>query len=363
MSTAKYSRKALGSQKPKFCLFSSQHALGFTLLSVTLLLWITSSVAVQAIFGGSAQFRKPVFVTLFNSAMSAFLLLPRIAGDTALGSLSATITSVGALSATAGLIWLCSQFVFNISLLHTSVATNTVLSSTSSIFTFVFSLFICHDPFRWRTFCAALLSCLGCAMVAKEAPQNLQADAVTTSSFGDTLALTSAALFALASVLLRRWAPQEIDMTSYLGVNGLLSIVLAPGVLFVAHVGGLESFKAPTVKTLLALALNAVAGCSFANYLYTRALLLLSPVVANMYMSLSIPCSAVVDELLLGQHRFSLGWAAGASLSCIAVFGAALDLDASDEDLLRKDLCRNVDDSELASLLGNMGDNQEDDGE
>lgn len=335
---------------------TSQHMLGFAMLTGTLFLWIASSVAVQTIFGGPVQFRKPMFLTLFNSATSTVLLLPRIFdARTAKTSLVSTISAVGSLSGTAGLIWLCSQFIFNISLLHTSVATNTVLSSTSSMFTFVFSLCICRDRFSWRTCGAATLSCLGCAVVAYQAPQNLQADAVTTSSFGDALALTSAALFALASVLLRKWALPEMDMSDYMGVNGLLSLVLAPGMLYAGHVCGIESFTAPSIRIVMALAVNAVVGSSFANYLYTRALMLLSPVVANMYMSLSIPLSALTDELLLGEHRFSLGWAMGASMACVAVFAAAFDMDESEEDM-RKDMRRHADDAELESLLDSMGD-------
>jgi len=330
-----------------------QHVQGFTMLTGTLLLWIASSVAVQMIFGGPVQYRKPMFLTLFNSASASFLLLPRLAD--AKTSIVASIASVRALSGTAGLVWLCSQFMFNLSLEHTSVATNTVLSSTSSVFTFVFSLCICRDRFRWRTCGAAFLSCCGCAMVARQSPETLSADAVTTSSFGDALAVSSAALFALASVLLRKWAPRELDMSTYMGVNGLLSLVLAPVLLSVVHFGGMESFTAPSGRIMVALAMNAVFGCSCANYLYTRAMMLLTPVVANMYMCLSIPLSALTDEVLLGEHRFSFWWAVGASMSCAAVAYAALDLEVSDEELRGS-----ADEDELETLMGSMGDDDYD---
>lgn len=329
----------------------SRHVLGFIMLSGTLSLWIASSVVVQAIFVGAAPFRKPIFLTLFNSAMSLFLLLPRI---TSLSSdAQIPLKTVGMLSATAGLFWLSSQFAFNLSLLHTSVATNTVLSSTSSMFTFVFSLWICDDPFRGRTFAAAVLSCLGCALVAEEAPQDLQQDAIRTSQFGDALTLTSAALFALASVLLRRLAPRDTDMGSYMGMNGLFSVLLAPGILYLAHRTGVETFQAPTLRTFLALAVNALIGCSLANYLYSRAVMVLSPVVANMFMCLSIPLSALVDEGLLGEHRFSPRWALGAAMVCCAVFGGAFDLESCSEEDLHKDLrTYSEDPEELESLLG-----------
>merc|ERR1719215_1538503 len=155
------------------------------------------------------------------------------------------MVSVVRASATVGLLWLSSQIIFNLSLLHTSVATNTVLSSTTSVFTFIFSLLILQDPFRRRSFVAAMLSCLGCAVVAAHTPQNLAEGAITNSYVGDALALTAAAMFACASVLLGKVAPEGMEINVYMGMNGLLSLAYAPGLLFVAHVGGLESFQAP----------------------------------------------------------------------------------------------------------------------
>jgi len=315
-----------------------------------MILWVASSVTIQMIFSG-VHFEKPVFVTLLNSASSVSLLLPRLARHcglrsqrsrerektrNALGGLAVGIQeakrkssnlSVLKLSATIGLLWLCAQWIFNLSLLYTSVATNTVLSSTSSVFTFFFSLVLCRDPFRWCSFNAALCSFIGCMMVSLQSPRNVAASAVTNSVFGDLLTLSSAALFALVSVMLRKLAPKEFDLSAFMGMNGLLAIGLSPGVLYAAHHAGLEHFRPPTGETLLALTVNAVLGSTCANYLYTSALLLLSPLVTTVSMSLSIPISALTDELVLRQHRFSGGWLLGACFVASGVVFAAFDLE------------------------------------
>lgn len=332
-----------------------QCALGFMMLSGTLLLWVASSVVVQAIFGGEVRFRKPMFVTLFNAAVSVSLLTPQMA-NCRLGT--ATSLSVVKLSATVGLLWLCSQWIFNLSLLYTSVATNAVLSSTSSVFTFFFSLVICHDPFRRLSFVAAVLSCLGCTIVSLQQPKTLTHGAVQNSTLGDALALTSAAMFALTSVLFRKLAPADLDAALYMGINGLLALVISPLLLYLGHMGGFERFTAPTHYTLAALTANALLGCSLANYLYTSALLLLPPLVVNICMSLSIPISAVTDELLLGQHRFSVGWAFGAAITSIGVVFAALDPDsaASWSSEAAEDVRGEVaDEAELESLIKSVG--------
>merc|ERR1719282_779534 len=110
-------------------------------------------------------------------------------------------------------------------------------------------------------------------------------------------------------------------------MNGLIAAGLSPALLFAAHFAGVEIFEPPSPKMMVVLVANALLGCTLANYLYTSALLLLSPLVANVCLSLSIPVSAFADGVLLGQHRFSFGWVLGAALVSISVVCAALDLD------------------------------------
>lgn len=339
-----------------------RRALGFVMLGTTVVLWVSSSFLVQRIFEG-VHFEQPIFVTLFNSASSVSLLVPRLVcgpktttSDARKGASATPILDVLRLSGTIGLLWLCAQWIFNVSLLYTSVATNTVLSSTSSVWTFVFSLLICHDPFRWLSFGAASLSFLGCAIVALQNPRSLNESAVANSMLGDGLALASAAMFALASVMLRRWAPEEFDTGFFMGMNGLLVLGLSPALLAGADCLGLEQFQYPSAHTLAFLALNALLGCTFANYLYTSALLLLSPLIATVCMSLSIPISALADELLLREHRFSAGWAAGAALVGSGVVLAAFDFT---EPAPEAEDRNGAEAAELQSLLEAEGDEGE----
>merc|ERR1719335_1686974 len=113
-----------------------------------------------------------------------------------------------------------------------------------------------------------------------------------------------------------------------MGCNGLLALGLSPPVLYAAHRYGLEDFRPPDGEVFLALSINAVLGSTCANYLYTSALLLLSPLVTTVCMSLSIPISALTDELVMRQHRFSMGWLVGATFVACGVVFAAFDLEA-----------------------------------
>lgn len=355
---------------------------GFVMLGGTLFLWVGSSIALQTIFGGDVQFRQPAFVTLFNSAMSSLLLLPRLcprgrrrnaaaAGAFPKATRTSSMFAVAQLSSSVGLVWLLSQLLFNMSLLQTSVATNTVLSSTSSIFTLLFSLVIFGDSIRWLSFLAAFCTFLGCTAVTLQAPSPVGANAVPNSFMGDVLALVSAALFALTSVLLRRCSSlatagnggadgggggeDDIEPEAFLGMNGFISLCLAPFLLFAAHESGWESFRQPEPETLVFLAMNAFLGGMVANYLYTSALFLLSPLMASVTLSLSIPLAAFADEVLLGQHRFSFGWILGATLSASGVVFAALDMQPAESENGNKSArCEPSEADELQSLLRPM---------
>lgn len=185
-------------------------------------------------------------------------------------------------------------------------------------------------------------------------------DAMANSLLGDLLALGSAAMFSLASVMLRKLAPAEFDIGFFMGVNGFLVLSVSPVVLVLVHVLGIEKFQAPGMWTLVFLAGNALLGCTLANYLYTSALLVLSPLAATVSMSLSIPVSALMDQVVLRNHTFSTGWAAGAALVGASVFLVALDSDPDEDLKAARDDRRGAEETELQSLI-TAADSAEDD--
>lgn len=351
---------------------------GYLMLGLVVFLWVGSSVAVQMIFE-DVQFEQPVFITLFNSASSVCLLLPRVAAwcfrptnlevhdddekgvwrKPASEAAECSISQIFRLSASVGLLWLTGGFLFNMSLERTSVATNTVLSSSSSVFTFIFSVTIGGEPFKWWSFLASTFSFLGCIVVITQSPKSTAANAVPNDTTGCALALLSACTFACVSVLLQKLSPKELDVSAWIGMNGFLALCLSPGILWVAQVGGLEAYKTPTGRTFVCLLLNALVGCTFANYLYSSALLLLSPLVATVGVSLTIPVSALADEMVLKQHSFSTTWVAGAFLVVAGVILAAADMgpeveEGREDGKRRRKGDDDAPDTEMQSLLHNQ---------
>ncbi|CAI7849100.1 unnamed protein product, partial [Closterium sp. NIES-53] len=63
-------------------------------------------------------------------------------------------------------VWFLAQFTFNLSLAYTSVTSNTILSCTSSLFTFALSVYLLHERFCLRKLLSVLLCVAGTAVVA-----------------------------------------------------------------------------------------------------------------------------------------------------------------------------------------------------
>lgn len=257
------------------------------------------------------------------------------------------MASLVRLSLSIGSLWLLAQWLYNLSLAHTDLATNTVLSSTSSIFTLCFSVLLNRDNLRWLSILAALISFVGCMIVVAQSPSGDARLAVGTSSLGYALAIFSAAMSSLASVLFQKHCPAGLDPSMFMATNGVLAGLFSPLLLYALHRLSLESFHVPTAETLIFLCANAIMGSTLAMYLYTRALLLLSPLVANICLTLSIPTAALTDGIMK-RHSFSIGWMFGASIMALGALFAAMDLERVEREILET-----AEVAELESLLEN----------
>lgn len=91
------------------------------------------------------------------------------------------------------------------------------------------------------------------------------------------------------------------------GLIGLSTCLLLAPLLAINHVLALERFAAPSRTTLLALTLNALLGSVLSNMLLARAMLLASPLVGTVGLSLSIPLAILSDVARGKSAKLELG--------------------------------------------------------
>lgn len=125
---------------------------------------------------------------------------------------------------------------------------NTILSSTSSLFTFLVALAFLGETFTWLKLTGVLLCMGGTIMVSLADSKNGNVVAANPL-FGDILALFSAALYAIYITLIRKKLPDEekgegqASTAQFLGFIGLFNLITFLPVALFLNLTRLEQFN------------------------------------------------------------------------------------------------------------------------
>lgn len=161
-------------------------------------------------------------------------------------------------------------------------------------------------------------------------------------AFGDILALVSAVMCAVYTTVLKKKVGSHfrVNMPLFFGFVGLFNIVaLLPG-LIIFHVAGLERFELPPTKRILFIVLvrinplkqrshcepapddtqtNAIISL-ISDICWAYSMLLTSPLVVTVGLSLTIPLSLVGQIIINHQIASFLYWAGAAIVFVSFVF-------------------------------------------
>ncbi|GET86037.1 hypothetical protein, conserved [Leishmania tarentolae] len=209
-------------------------------------------------------------------------------------------------------LWFLANYLFNLSLSITSVASNTILSSTSSIWALAFSHMLLRQPVEAHRLTAVALSVSGTVLVGLSDKDS----AGGHSTFGGNIvALLSAFFYAAYTSVLKAHMPDDerFSMGMVFGAVGVLNFAfLWPGLVLLS-VTGAEKFVWPSWQQLWPLLMNSLIGTNLSDVLWARSVVLTSPVVATLGLSLTTPLAMVVDAIFKNAH-FSGAYVAGAVL-------------------------------------------------
>ncbi|OCF38737.1 solute carrier family 35, member F5 [Kwoniella heveanensis CBS 569] len=174
-------------------------------------------------------------------------------------------------------VWFIANWAVNASLAWTSVASVTILSSTSGFFTLALGR-ICGVETLTRTkVLAVVASFIGVLLVTKSdnslSPSVITPDEPALPShpiFGDFLALLSAAFYAVYVILLKvRVVDEErADMQLMLGFAGLFNTIALIPVFPILHYTGWETFELPPTKEAWIICLINFCITLSSDYLY-----------------------------------------------------------------------------------------------
>lgn len=153
---------------------------------------------------------------------------------------------------------------------------------------------------------AVLISLVGVSFVSYSDTKELSQETVeqqVSPIIGDILALLGAFFYGCYTTLLKLKIGDEdrIDMPLFFGFVGAFNLLFLWPVIPILNYTGLETFEIPMNGTLWAvIIINAFIGTFVSDYLWLVSMLMTSPLVVTLGISLTIPLALMGDVLFKG---------------------------------------------------------------
>ncbi|KIN04990.1 hypothetical protein OIDMADRAFT_39431 [Oidiodendron maius Zn] len=358
----------------------ARRTLGIFLLSVTVFLWTASNFLASYIFADNT-FSKPYFVTYLNTSCFAVSLFPiflrapyrrnlseiraaileyfqsskksnrwgrRKSTDSTEDPLSTSETrllgdgeSPGerlsgtypladsdgplgfrdtvAISLEFSLLWFTANYLVAACLEYTSVASSTILTSMSSIFTLLFGALMGVEHFSFRKLVGVLACFAGIILISTVDLSDEDNDenrgkfphkSQSQIAIGDAMAFGSAVMYGMYTVVMKKRIGNEdrVNMPLFFGLVGLFNVIfLWPGFL-VLHFTGVETFELPSSRKVWTVILLNSAASFISDYCWAYAMLLTTPLVVTVGISMTIPLSLLGQIVLNSQYTGAWYW-------------------------------------------------------
>lgn len=216
------------------------------------------------------------------------------------------------------ILWFLANYFVAACLEYTTVASSTILTSTSSVWTLIFGALLSVEEFTIKKLVGVLASLAGIILISSidiTGNQDKNRGSFPHKShkeiaIGDVLAFTSAVMYGIYTTLMKKRIGNEsrVDMPLFFGFVGLFNfITLLPG-FFILHFTGIETFELPPTRRILAIVLINSATSLVSDLCWAYSMLLTSPLVVTVGLSLTIPLSLIGQMIEYSQTSSVSYW-------------------------------------------------------
>lgn len=321
-------------------------------LSSVVVFWVLSSFLVSDLFEDNI-YRKPFFITYINTVSFIFYLLPYFLFEaegiqeffdvlkrdfrqspTRLNDIETVTYGSGSeeslvipeqpdlevgiyetvvLSLQFCALWFSANLVTNYSLSYTSVASQTILSSTSSFFTLMVGYLYAVEKINRNKIYGVILCFTGVVIVTKDDTSYTNPSISNFLVFcGNMLALSGALIYGVYTILLKvktviknSTLERQLNTHLFFGFVGVFCLVILWPVIIILHFTGVEPFELPSSGKVWRLVLVNMLITLISDFCWCKAVILTSPLTVTVGLSLTIPLAMVGDWFLKGFH---LNW-------------------------------------------------------
>jgi solute carrier family 35, member F5 len=246
------------------------------------------------------------------------------------------------LSAEFSVLWFAANYFAAACLEYTTVGSATILTSTSSVWTLLFGALAGVERFSVRKLLGVAASLAGLALVSSldvagwggggGGGGGAGEEAGRAGSFphktgrelavGDALALVGAVVYGIYAVVLkaRIGSEERVNLPLFFGLVGLLNATLMwPAFLFL-HISGIEPFELPPTGRILTIVLVNSTSSMVSDFCWAFAMLLTSPLLVTVGLSLTIPLSLVGQMFISGVYADFIYWLGALVVLCSFIF-------------------------------------------
>ncbi|KAI0201239.1 hypothetical protein F4808DRAFT_131790 [Astrocystis sublimbata] len=217
------------------------------------------------------------------------------------------------------IIWFLGNYTASACLEYTSVGSATIITSTSSVWTLIFCGLMKIEAFSARKLVGVLASLSGVILISlvdlsgdgnDEDRGNFPHKSQSQIAIGDALAFTSAIVYGVYVVVMKTRVGNEerIDMPLFFGLVGTFNILLLWPLFPILHYTGIEPFELPPNGKVWAIILINSLASSVADVSWAYAMLLTTPLVVTVGLSLNIPLSLVGEMIQYQQYSSLVYW-------------------------------------------------------
>jgi len=241
------------------------------------------------------------------------------------------------------MLWFLANYLVAACLEYTSVASSTILTSTSSIWTLIFGVLFRVEGFSYKKLIGVLASLAGIVLISSvdlsgkdndENRGNFPHKSQGEIAIGDAMAFGSAIMYGIYAIVMKKRIGNEdrVHMPLFFGLVGLFNVVfLWPGFILL-HFTRVERFELPPTGKIWTIVLLNSASSFVADYSWAYAMLLTTPLVVTVGLSLTIPLSLIGQMILSSQYSSALYWVGACVVLLSFLF---INHESKDEDELQ----------------------------
>ncbi|XP_057968821.1 uncharacterized vacuolar membrane protein YML018C-like isoform X1 [Malania oleifera] len=224
-------------------------------------------------------------------------------------------------------VWFITEYLAHASLARTSVASTTMLFSTSGFFTLFIGALLGEDTISIAKVVCVFVSMAGVAMTTFGSSWTAdESQNGKHSLLGNIFGLASAVIDGLFFVLLKKFAGEDgerVDLQKLFGFIGLFTLVALWSLAWPLTALGIESnfFLPRSFKTAEIVLANSFVGTVLSDYLWALGVVWTNPLVSALGESLTIPLAMASDMVIHGRH-YSVVYILGSALVFLGFVGA-----------------------------------------